>query len=398
MATLNKISCKNCSAELLFDPTTQMSSCNFCGAQFEIESAEEAIIEYKPDGLIPFSFNKQQFKNAVLAWLSEGDYTPDDILTASIFDDVNGIYLPQYFYQGRYHGNWSASSGYNRQEEYIEYSSIQEKNVRKTRTVTDWRPSNGQAAGEYSILGFAAEANNLPSSIAGFMQNATFKSGQIKPFDNQYVTGFNIVPFAFDQDYVWSQYGQSQADAIAKIDIKNRVPGDKHKDLFFDLMYDHKKVINLLQPAYLIHYEFNGEKFFTYIDGDKIDRIEGVRPVDKKRQEHVHQLKKPIRIFWWVSMSLLVLLLIIYFNLNSYDQNSFNPIAIGYFIVAAIGGIYAYVTSNNAVKAVLEESKKRRQDILSALTEGKQIPYIEETKDTKKDELESETEIKTPSF
>ena len=35
------------------------------------------------------------------------------------------------------------------------------------------------------------------------------------------------------------------------------------------------------------------------MDGDKSSRIEGERPVDKKRQEKVHSLKKPIRIFFY---------------------------------------------------------------------------------------------------
>ena len=395
MDALRKISCKNCSAELLFNPSTQMSNCNFCGAEYEIELAEEAKIEINPDGLIPFKFDKEQFKNTALAWLSEGDYTPDDILTTSVFDDVNGIYLPQYFYQGRYHGNWSASSGYNRQEEYIEWSSLQEKNVRKTRTVVDWRPSNGQAAGEYTVLGFAAEADNLPSSIIGFMQNSTFKAGEIKPYSSQYLTGFNIVPFAFDQDTIWIKHGQSQADVIAKIDIKNRVPGDKYKDLFFDLMYDHKKVINLLQPAYIIHYEFNGEKFFTYIDGDKIDRIEGTRPKDTKREERVRELKKPLKIFGGVALGLFILLIIIL--VNTVSDGDLYLIILGIYAVAAGSiGIYMSITANKAVKAILDASKKRRQDILRSLSEGTPPPSVEQVEQVIKED--NEPEINSPSF
>jgi len=45
MSNLKKISCKNCGASLMFDPATQMSSCNFCGTKFEIELAEELEAE-----------------------------------------------------------------------------------------------------------------------------------------------------------------------------------------------------------------------------------------------------------------------------------------------------------------------------------------------------------------
>lgn len=388
MEITKKISCKNCSAELLFDPNTQMSNCNFCGTQFEIETAEDTEIDIKPDGLIPFSFDKIAFKNAVLTWLSEGDYTPDDILTTSVFDDVNGLYLPLYFYTGKYSGNWSASSGYDRREEYIEWDSINKKNVRRTRTVTDWRPSNGQVSGPYSILGYAGETENLPSSIMPFMQQATFNKGQVKPFKQQYLSGYNILPFSSDSDTIWDSQGAGMAEAIGNADIVKRVPGDRHKDLYSDLSYEHKDILNIFHPAYIVHYDYNGNKHHTYIDGDKIGRVVGERPVDKGRQDHVHLLKKPIRIFWWSSAILTGILIGVYSSLSNYEQKSFGDFLIFFAVAITVWGIIAYVKSNKAVNAVLEESKRRRQEILSALTEGKPIPTFEQKEPEKEPEKE----------
>ena len=50
---LKKINCSNCGAELIFDPGTQMSNCNFCGSKFEIEKATDDQI-IVPDGILPF--------------------------------------------------------------------------------------------------------------------------------------------------------------------------------------------------------------------------------------------------------------------------------------------------------------------------------------------------------
>ena len=53
--SMKKIGCSNCGAELIFDPGTQMTNCNFCGSKFEIEKAvdDEIIV---PDGILPFIF------------------------------------------------------------------------------------------------------------------------------------------------------------------------------------------------------------------------------------------------------------------------------------------------------------------------------------------------------
>lgn len=380
MSELKKISCKSCGASLMFDPATQMSSCNFCGTKFEIELAEEANLTISPDGLIPFSVTHDQFKSLLFVWLSEGDYTPDNILTSSVFDEINGLYLPQYFYEGRYSGNWSASSGYKRQESYVVI--VNNKAVTKYRTVTDWRPSNGQVANNYTILGFAGQSEILPATIAPFMHDCSFSGGQLKPFNTEYTAGFNILPFELDSDIIWNSLGSSQADAIAGADMVERIPGDIYKDLTYDMNYEHKKVTNILSPAYIVHYEFAGENFYVYMDGDKSTRIEGERPVDKERQDKVHALKKPIRRFWWGFGITAVLMMIIYYNMSYSEQSSFEegfmPI---YFIGMIIWGIIAYVKSNNAVKAVLEASKKRRQDILQSMQEGTSIPPLETTQE-----------------
>ena len=78
---LSKISCDSCGAELIFNPSSQTTLCNFCGSTFEIEKAEKDVEIMSPDAILPFSVSKEEFKNGVMEFLSEGDYTPDDILT-----------------------------------------------------------------------------------------------------------------------------------------------------------------------------------------------------------------------------------------------------------------------------------------------------------------------------
>jgi len=390
MSELKKISCKNCGASLMFDPATQMSSCNFCGTKFEIELAETADLTIAPNGLIPFSVTHEQFKNLVFAWLSEGDYTPDDILTSSVFDEINGLYLPQYFYEGRYSGNWSASSGYDREESYVRI--VNNKAVTRYRTVTDWRPSSGQVANNYSILGFAGQVETLPSTIAPFMHSCDFSAGQIKPFDSEYISGFNIVPFELNSDIIWDSLGASQADSIAKLDIKGRIPGDRYNHLTFDLNYDHKNVTNLLSPAYIVHYEYSDDKFHVYMDGNKSTRIEGKRPVDKQRENKVKALKKPIRTFWLVFGLTFGAMMVMYFNMSSYEQTQLEGMSGLYLLVMSIWCFIAYRKSNKAVKSLFAASKKRRQDILTSMQQGTSIPTSKSKQEISEEASEDQNE------
>ena len=179
-----------------------MSNCNFCGGKFEIESAAEEQVML-PDSILPFSVTKDLYNKTVLEWLSEGDYTPDNVLESSAFSAVNGLYLPMWLFNGKYSGNWSASSGYNRTEYYTEYSEIQKKYVRRSRTVTDWRPSSGSVAGVYTVLSYAGESDAVDSSIATYAHGTGFKRGDIKTFNAKYTQGFNLLEFNIRSDYAY---------------------------------------------------------------------------------------------------------------------------------------------------------------------------------------------------
>lgn len=351
---LKKIGCSNCGAELIFDPGTQMTNCNFCGSQFEIEKAQDEEIVV-PDGILPFKVTKENYEQAVLAWLSEGDYTPDDILNSSIFDSVNGVYLPMWFYKGRYRGNWSASSGYDRREEYSEWSESQKKMVRKTRIVTDWRPSSGQCSGEYSILAFAGAGKGINSDIAVYAHGTSFNRGDLKAYNSQYTMGFNLIEYTVDEHDTWDLLGKIQAEAKVEADSKSRIPGDRYKDFFVDALYDNEKPLRTYVPFWITNYKYGDKDFHVYMDGTTTTRIEGVRPEDTARKKEVNKKFIPGHI--------LAALFVLSWFMDSFNTTFFWS---GLLIVGIAYGIGFYQKDR-----IIKASKARRQEILRNLQENK---------------------------
>lgn len=358
---LKKISCSNCGAELMYDPGTQMTNCNFCGSKFEIEKAtdEELIL---PDGIIPFKVTKDEYRQAVLAWLSEGDYTPDDILTSSVFDQINGVYLPMYFYKGRYHGNWSASSGYNRREEYIKWSESQKKNVRKTRTVTDWRPSSGQVAGTFSILGFAGSGEAIKPEVAVYAQGTTFNRGELKKYDSKYTLGFNLIEFTTGEEDVWYTLGKTQADGVSTADIKYRIPGDKYKDLTYSVLYDREEAIKVYVPSWIVYYKYAEKDFHVCMDGTTTSRISGERPEDKARKDEVN--KKFYKGHFGCATTIIVFFITVY-GIGSSSPAYYTWINI--MLVLTITTLALYGIGAYQKNKIINDSKARRQETLNNL-------------------------------
>jgi len=355
---LKKIGCSSCGAEVIFDPGTQMINCNFCGSKFEIEKAvDDEIIT--PDGILPFKITKEQYEDAVLGWLSEGDYTPDDILNSTVFDSVNGVYLPMWLYKGRYHGNWSASSGYERREEYTEWSESQKKNVRKSRIVTDWRPSSGQCAGEFSILAFAGAGHGIKPDIAVYAHGTNFSRGEMKAFDSKYSMGFNLVDFTVDEHSTWDTLGKMQADSQVEIDAKKRIPGDKYKDFYCDVLYDKEQPLRVYVPFWITNYKYSEKEFHVYMDGTSTSRIDGVRPEDQSRKDEVN--KKFFKGHIGCGLTVLVFIVTHFvMDLTIKKQDNWTKIC-GWLTLATLimYGIGLYQKNK-----IINESKSRRQAIL----------------------------------
>lgn len=371
---LKKIGCSNCGAELIFDPGTQMTNCNFCGSKFEIEKAKDEDIT-TPDGILPFKISKEVYETSVLSWLSEGDYTPDDILNSTIFESVNGVYLPMWFFKGRYNGNWSASSGYNRREEYSEWSESQKKMVRKSRTVTDWRPSSGQCSGQYSILAFAGKGKGIKSDVAEYAHGTSFNRGELKSYDPKYTMGFNLIEYTLDEHDTWDTLGKSQANAIVTSDAQARVPGDKYKDFYVDALFDNEKPLRTYVPFWITNYKYNDKEFHVYMDGTSTSRIKGFRPEDSARKKEVS--KKFYK--GHILAVIVIIIFIIASNAPYNDKELLNTIAAWLLALTAILYGVGFYQKNKIIK----ESKERRQKILNNLTNGTTLDETEEVENKK---------------
>ncbi len=385
--SLKKIGCSNCGAELLFDPGTQMSNCNFCGSSFEITNAnDEAIIV--PDGILPFSVTIDEYNKKALEWLSEGDYTPDDILGGSQFSSSNGLYLPMFFFTGKYSGNWSASSGYERREYYTEWSESQKKYVEKSRTVTDWRPSSGSVAGDYAILSYAGNSENIDESVAVYAHGTSFKRGEMKPYDIKFTQGFSLLEYKKDEYDAWDKYGFSQLELITELDAKKRVPGDKHKDFYCDVSKSDDTFIRVYVPFWITYYKYKNKKYHVHMDGSSISRIEGKKPVDENRKKEVN--KKFIKGHVALVVSVIAFCFVVFGDLSENQQSEYWPFIIGLFVLSAVlYGIGSYQKNK-----IISESKQRRKEILKRIQEGKGMIPIESVSSNKENQQGSQSEIK----
>jgi len=351
MTEFKKISCENCGGELIFSPGTQLSSCNFCGSEFNIQDSKDTQFK-SVEKILPFSTTKEEFEIAALEWLSEGDLTPDDILESSMFNNQVGVYLPMWMYEGRYDGSWSASSGYNRIEEYVGKSYDGKKLETKTRTVTDWRPSNGNCKGDFQFLATASADSSIPSSVKAFSHDVEITRNNLKDFKAEYSQGFSLLEIQLESDECWDLHGEWQANHYVESVTKKRIPGDKYKDFYVDAVYDLTNKVSCYVPFWLRNYKYSNEDFHLYMDGSNTLRINGERPIDKGRSAEVDKLNTQGSIGCGVA----AVFGFIPF-LAEADEDFSGPF---FWIMAVVGIIWMWRKLSQKDK-LIQESKDRRQ-------------------------------------
>jgi hypothetical protein len=351
MTEFKKIFCENCGGELIFSPGTQLSTCNFCGSEFNIQNSSETQVK-TVEKILPFSTTTAEFEIAALTWLSEGDLTPDDILDSSLFNNQVGVYLPMWLFDGRYDGSWSASSGYNRTEEYVGKSLDGKKLETKTRIVTDWRPSNGNCKGDFQFLATASSESSIPSSVKAFSHDVNVTRNNLKDFKLEYSQGFSLLEIQLESDECWDLHGELQANHYVESITKKRIPGDKYKDFYVDAVYDLTNKVSCYVPFWLRNYKYSNKDFHLYMDGSNTLRINGERPIDKERSAEVDKIDNQGKIGCGVTVLLGVIPLI-----GDADPDFSGP----FFWVMAVIGIIWMWRKNSQKDKLIEESKDRRQ-------------------------------------
>ncbi|PTQ95504.1 hypothetical protein C8P68_1059 [Mucilaginibacter yixingensis] len=94
-----EINCTNCGATLSFDYAANAYQCGYCGSIFQhAGQQQQATAQGLEAGCIPFQKTLDDFRQAVIEYLTTGDQTPVDALPNASIDLVEQVYYP--FYTG----------------------------------------------------------------------------------------------------------------------------------------------------------------------------------------------------------------------------------------------------------------------------------------------------------
>lgn len=286
-----KFACSGCGASLAYSAKDRALKCEYCGTVTEIPVEEEETPD-DVEGIVPLGVDITALTDIVYQHLASGDLTPDHLLEHASFVKKEQLYVPVYAFHGSYKAQWTASFGYDRQEHYTDYETRYENGksrrvaVSKTRTVTDWRPVNGNDSGRFHVLAYGG--TQLNASSLALTNLVEYKLGADPvAFDPAFVKGVVREEWAVNESDAYTSRAKDKVNGIIDASVQQHGQGDRQRDWHWTANIK-KEATTLLVPICHAVYEFEGKQYNVWVNGANGDRIVAdPLPVDEKRKQAV---------------------------------------------------------------------------------------------------------------
>lgn len=360
-ATALTIECRGCGSDLSYSAKDLSLKCPYCGTVALIPKAtpdpqtpvsDDSDNPTTPHAISPLSIEISQLVDTVYSYLASGELTPDNLIQNATLTTTERFYVPVFVFHGEYSACWSASFGFDRQEEYITYETRHENGVpysaavTNTRTVTDWRPASGIDSGKYVAIAYAgSQYLNTSVSIIDLIERSP--DADYVPFNPLYLADIAAEPCSVSLDDAYNGRALPKINQIIDKGVKQHAQGDDQREWYWTSQID-KEYFMVLVPICHAVYQYEDKSYNVWISGTNSSQIVAdPLPIDKGRQISIYAGFVP---FFVAIIAASVALLL--FGVPW-------PIPLAVITVAAL---YGYIRQ----QSILKYSRNLRQSILAS--------------------------------
>jgi len=302
--------------------------------------------------LLPNRISAEDFRLSALNWLTEGDYTPNDIFEKLISaHDI--IFVPVYFYRVEYAGYCSASLGYQRQEYYYDWDNFNKRQIRKSRIVIDWQPYSQPVRGETTTLVYAGAG--LDENIISFIENMGWAAGELMNLDESLIDKVENL-CVLTKEEAWRQKGCEKIRNDVVSITRSQLPSGYVRNLNVNVDFEIKSFFAVAAPFWIYAYKYCGNPYYIILDANSPERISGIRPVNQIRRVIVTTIRS---VGWSLGLAL-----IIKWTNSVEDITKDLPAFLIWAGVALMIILFVAALIEGLVKYVKDKSKRRRESLL----------------------------------
>ena len=254
----NFYECPACGAK--FFSQEEEKRCVYCGSGMIMPGFSESV---KPDGIIPFSVDKEQAVRQFKNFCSGKRMLPKSITDLDFSRETKGIYIPVCVLnaRGRSRASFKAVKGES-------FKKGRTEGIRKDYYLL-------KREGDVSFENYMLKNDK----IHGFMRDMEpYYFAEARPFDSKYLAGFLSDKFDEDKDEVYKNVCSGIEKSIVS-EYKRDIGGFSNSLLeSLEVSFDAQELKYILVPVWLMNFKYDGEIHSFAVNG-QTGKFSGMAPV-----------------------------------------------------------------------------------------------------------------------
>jgi DNA-directed RNA polymerase subunit RPC12/RpoP len=269
------VQCSACGAETTLDPNTAADACPFCGGALISEA--HTVSKIRPKSLLPFAIDRDQAMEAFRGWVKSRWFAPNKLKQYARTDSsrLSGMYVPYWTYDSKTTSWYTGQRGdhYYVTESYT--TTENGKTVRKTRQVrkTRWTSVSGVVWRNFDDI-LVLASRSLPKKYADRLE--PWDLGNLVGYDDQYLSGFRAETYQVDLAEGFDEAKGIMATQI-RSDVRHDIGGDEQRIHSVRTQHDDVTFKHLLLPVWISAYRF-GDEVYRFLVNARTGEVQGERP------------------------------------------------------------------------------------------------------------------------
>ncbi len=266
--------CKACGAVMVSDGQVGATECPYCGNPAIVQSTFEGM--NLPDGIIPFSVNKDTAMNKMKEFYSGKQLIPDEFVSNNRMEKIQGVYVPFWLFDCDVQGNG-----------FYKATKVKRTFTKKVNDNGTEKTENWKEVEEYAVSRSAKmRYEKVPADGAKEMKDEYMDS--IEPFDYSKITNYNSAYFS---GYLANKYDESPDDVKERVDkrIRNTTEQavretvknyDSVNTESCNVHISNGNISYCMLPVWMLTTRWNGGQYTFAVNG-QTGKVTGDMPVDQ---------------------------------------------------------------------------------------------------------------------
>lgn len=267
--------CTACGAETTFPPNVTTQDCPYCGATLIAQNTHTVEV-LRPQSLLPFAVTQTQSQESVTKWIHGLWFAPNKLKQYAEKDSkLKGLYIPYWTYDCDTISNYNGARGehYYVTEHYT--TTENGRSVSKTRQVqkTRWYPATGTVPVDFDDV-LVNASNSLPRNFADKLEPWDLHA--LVPFQEDYLPGFVAERYQVDLAAGFEVAKGIMESGIHSA-IRSDIGGDEQRIDSVSSTYNDITFKHVLLPLWIGAYRYQG-KVYQILVNARTREVQGSRP------------------------------------------------------------------------------------------------------------------------